>query len=120
MSLERINEERERRASKRFSIDCTIRYRILDDGPAGLSGTGRTVNLSSGGMLIVTDRLLPPGKRLEVEVDWPTPADANVTMKLIATCTVVRTEMGAIVLTALKISRHEFQTAGRSSKSTPE
>ena len=94
----------ERRASKRFSIDRTIRYRVMDDGPTGISGNGRTVNLSSGGILIVTDRLLSPGVQLEVEIDWPTPVDTEVALKLIAKCTVVRSEMGPIVLTALKMS----------------
>jgi c-di-GMP-binding flagellar brake protein YcgR len=104
--------QEERRASKRFSIDREIRYRVVDDGPTGISGTGRTVNLSSGGMLVVADRLLSPGLKLKIEMDWQISVDAKVKMKLVAFCTVVRADMGAIVLTALKITRHEFQSAG--------
>ena len=110
MSSEWQNNQRDRRASKRFSVERIVRYRILDDGYAGVSRIGKTVNLSSGGILIVTDRLLSPGMRLQVEVDWPPQMDATVSLKLVAMCTVVRSEIGATALAGLKITRHEFLT----------
>jgi hypothetical protein len=36
--------------------------------------------------------------------------DAPVSLKLVAMCTVVRSELGAIALAGLKITRHEFLT----------
>jgi hypothetical protein len=110
VSSEWQNNQRDRRASKRFSVDRIIRYRILGDGSAGVSGGGKTLNLSTSGMLIVTDRLLSPGMQLQVEVDWPLQEDAPVSLKLIAMCTVVRSEIGAIALAGLKITRHDFLT----------
>jgi len=97
----------ERRSSWRFLIECEIRYRVVD---VEVFSRGKTVNISTGGMLIVTDRLLPAGMQLQVEVDWPPLVDAAATLKLVAMCTVVRSEIGAIVLTAVKISRHEFRS----------
>ena len=71
MSSQRPNDQAERRASKRFSIQRTISYRVVGHGPVGASGSGKTVNMSSRGMLIVTDRILSPGWRLRVEVAGP-------------------------------------------------
>ena len=106
VSSEWQNNQRDRRASKRFSVERTVRYRILDDGSAGMSGVGKTLNISSAGMLIATERLLSPGMQLQVEIDWPLQKDARVSLKLIAMCTVVRSEIGATALAGLKIMRH--------------
>ena len=95
----------ERRSSWRFLIECEIRHRVVD---VEVFSRGKTVNISTGGMLIVTDRLLPAGMQLQVEVDWPPQMDASVSLKLVATCTVVRSELGATALAGLKIIRHEF------------
>jgi hypothetical protein len=65
----------ERRASKRFSIERRIRYRTLGRGSIGISDSGRTVNMSSVGMLITTDRVLSVGWCIEVEVDGPFQVD---------------------------------------------
>lgn len=97
----------ERRSSWRFLIEREIRYRVVG---VEVFSRGKTVNISTGGMLIVTDRLLPPGMQLQVEVDWPSQVDAAATLKLVALCTVVRSEIRAIALAGLKITRHEFQT----------
>lgn len=99
----------DRRASKRFSIERRIRYRTAGRGSIGISGSGRTVNMSSVGMLIATDRGLSVGWRIEVEVDGPFQVDDQVYWKLIVTGSIVRSESGAVPLVALKISRHEFR-----------
>ena len=48
------NLQPERRASERFLIERRIRYRGVGRS-VGISGTGKTVNMSSVGMLIATD-----------------------------------------------------------------
>jgi hypothetical protein len=105
----------ERRASKRYSIERTIHYRVVGRGPVGASGSGKTLNVSSGGVLIATDRVLSPGWRVEVEVDWPFQVADQVSRKLVVMGQTVRSENnGAVALTGLKISRHAFLTAGGS------
>jgi c-di-GMP-binding flagellar brake protein YcgR len=104
----RPNDQPERRASKRFSIERTISYRVVGHGPVGASGSGTTVNMSSGGMLIATDRILSPGWRVEVEVAGPFQVDDRVLLKLVIMGRIVRSESGAVTLAALKISRHPF------------
>jgi hypothetical protein len=104
------NLQPERRASKRFAIERRIRYRGAGRVAIGISVVGRTVNMSSVGMLIASDRDLPVGSRVELEVEGPFEVDDKVYWKLIVTGSVVRSETGAVTLVALKISSHEFRT----------
>jgi hypothetical protein len=104
------NLQPERRASKRFAIECRIRYRGVGRSSVGISGMGRTVNMSSVGMLIAIDRSLSVGSRVEVEVDGPFQVDDKVYWRLIVMGTVVRSQIGLTHLVGLKISSHEFQT----------
>jgi hypothetical protein len=75
-----------------------------------MSGTGKTVNMSSVGILISTDQILTPGWRVEVEVDGPFQIDDVVSPKLIATGRIVRAENVAVPRAAIKISSHAFKT----------
>ena len=80
------------------------------DGPADVSGTGRTVNISNGGILIVTDRPLSPGMRLEIEVDWPVIAADEGSLKLLIQGYIVRSKKNGVALAGVKILRHMFHT----------
>jgi hypothetical protein len=100
-------EQRERRASQRFPIERTISYRVVGHGSVGESGNGKTVNMSSGGILIVTDRPLSQGMLLEVEVDWPIAADEG-SLKLFVQGQIVRSKKNDVALAGLKILRHTF------------
>jgi len=110
VSSQPTNNQPERRASPRFGIECDIRYRIIGRG-AFEFGSGKTVNMSSGGILLTTDRVLSPGSQVEVEVDWPVKLDDWVSLKLIIMGQIVRSEKRAVVLVGVKISRHTFHTA---------
>lgn len=83
------------------------------DGPADVSGTGRTVDISSGGILIVTDRPLLPGMRLEIEVDWPLITTDEGSLKLSIQGRIVRSEENDVALAGVKILRHTFHTTSR-------
>lgn len=87
-----------------------VHYRILDRVPGKLDGTGITVDMSRNGLLFTTDDPLPPGRTLEVSVNWPVALDGVCPLKLVATGRVVRTS-GA--LTAMRIERYQFKTRGR-------
>jgi hypothetical protein len=64
--------------------------------------------MSSGGMLIATDRLLSPGWRVEVEVAGPFQIDDRVLLKLVLKGRILRSESGVVTLAALRISGHSF------------
>jgi hypothetical protein len=46
-------------------------------------GHGETVNISSKGILFVTDRVLALGRKVEVLVDWPVKLNEQVGLKFI-------------------------------------
>ncbi len=75
----------------------------------GESGSGTTVNLSSGGVLFQTEQALIPGKRLEMAISWPAQLDNRCALKLVARGRVVRCEKG---LAAVEIQQYEFRTVG--------
>jgi c-di-GMP-binding flagellar brake protein YcgR len=99
----------ERRASGRFRIEQEIRYRMLDRKNGNRCGSGRTLDMSSGGVLFTADESLPVGKRVELAVDWPARLDGRCALKFVATGPVVRTQAGAA---AIAIERYEFRTKG--------
>ena len=61
------------RDSKRFAIEQEAVYKILDLArlAAPESGTGITVDISSGGVPVNTKQSLPHGKHIEISVNWP-------------------------------------------------
>jgi hypothetical protein len=77
------------------------------------SGRGKTLNISSNGILVTTDRVLAPGLRLEVEVDWPAKLDGRVSLKLVVQGKIVRSTKNDVAVAGVKISRHTFHTASR-------
>ena len=111
MSSKRPNDQPERRASIRFSIERSISYRVVGRGPVGASGSGKTVNMSSGGMLIETEQVLIPGWRVEVEVSGPFQVDDQVFFKLFVTGKIIRSVSSLVPLAGFKISRHTFQVS---------
>jgi c-di-GMP-binding flagellar brake protein YcgR len=113
VSSQSTSEQLERRASKRFSIERTISYRVVSHDPVGASGSGKTVNISSGGILIVTDRPLSPGMRLEIEVDWPLMTAEVGSLKLFVEGQIVRSKRNDVALAGVKILRFTFHTTSR-------
>ncbi len=100
----------DRRNPGRFPIDREIRFRMTNRRNE-LVGAGRTVNMSSKGLLIRTEQRLLAGKRLEMAISWPAQLDHKCALKLIARGKVVRAEAG---MAAVSIEQYEFRTLGRS------
>lgn len=99
----------ERRAADRFPIEREVRYRILNKRNNHEEGTGRTINISSNGVLFTTDQILIPGKRLELSISWPAQLDNKCQLKLVARGRVTRLEQGRA---AIEIQQYEFRTQG--------
>jgi hypothetical protein len=113
VTLESLNDRRdstpERRTSDRFPIEREVRYRVLNKRSNHEEGAGRTVNISSSGILFTTDQLLVPGKRLELSISWPAQLDNKCQLKLVARGRVTRLEQGRA---AVEIQQYEFRTQG--------
>ena len=99
----------ERRRSDRFPIERDIRYDVTNRKLEGESGAGRTVNMSSNGVLFTTEALLIPGRRVELAISWPAQLNNTVALKLVARGRVVRSERGRA---AVEIQQYEFRTQG--------
>ncbi|MGC8793706.1 MAG: PilZ domain-containing protein [Bryobacteraceae bacterium] len=98
----------ERRAATRFPIQQEVRFKLFHRNGLAI-GLGKTVNMSSRGLLIETEHPLAPGDRLEVSVNWPVRLDNQCPLKLVATGRVVRAQPGKA---AILIERYEFRTQG--------
>lgn len=110
-SVRASKDKNERRSSDRFPIERDVRFRILSKKATDEAGTGKTVNMSSSGVLFTSDKILLPGKRLEISVSWPAQLDNVCPLKLVARGRVVRSESGT---TAIEIQQYEFRTQGGS------
>lgn len=102
-----VKDKNDRRASDRFPIEREVKYKLLSKKHAEEMGNGKTVNMSSNGVLFTTDQLLVPGRRLELNISWPAQLNASVALKLVARGRVVRYEEGRA---AMEIQQYEFRT----------
>lgn len=101
------NGHADRRHSDRFPIEREVRYKILSKRSAEETGDGRTVNISSSGVLFTADHVLLPGRRLELSISWPAQLNNKCALKLVARGRIVRFEDGRA---AMEIQQYEFRT----------
>ncbi len=106
MTTNRI--ENDRRHSDRFPIEREVRYKVLSKRSGEEAGEGRTLNMSSAGVLFTADHQLIPGKRLELAITWPAQLNNKCALKLVARGRVVRSQNG---MAALEIQQYEFRTS---------
>jgi hypothetical protein len=103
------NGERDRRTKRRFQIEQDIRYKMLYGQRIAETGTGKTINISSGGVCFTTETMLTPGMPIELSMNWPVLLNDSCPMKLMIYGCVIRTgDKGA----AVAIERYEFRTQG--------
>jgi hypothetical protein len=99
----------ERRLSRRFPIDQALSYRLKGQRP-NVTGEGRTVNLSSKGVLFTTGQILAKGSAVQVEINWPILLDDAQPLKLVARGPIVWCDGEKA---AMKIEGWEFHTRNR-------
>lgn len=99
----------ERRRSSRFPIERELRYKTLNQRTEALAGMGRTLNISSSGVLFTSDHDLPVGTRLEVSISWPAQLNDKCLLNLVARGRITRHTQGQL---ALQIQQYEFRTQG--------
>ena len=99
----------DRRGSDRFPIEREVKFKLLSKRIGEEAGAGTTINMSSGGVLLATDAMLLPGKRVEMAISWPAQLDNRCALKFVARGRVVRCEGGQA---AIEIQQYEFRTIG--------
>jgi hypothetical protein len=100
----------DRRNHRRYQIDLDLSFRDLA-GKLNYDGTGRIVNISSGGVLFVTTNPPPLSCSVELSVDWPCPGENGVSLSLRLIGRIVRASDGVV---AVQTTRHEFRNVARS------
>lgn len=90
-----------------MAIERELQYRVLGRKDGEVSGAGKTVNISSSGVIFTTAHTLLPGRRVELAIDWPAQLDDKCALKLIARGRVIRFEGDRA---AIEIMQHEFRT----------
>jgi hypothetical protein len=101
------NTQADRRHSDRFPIEREVRYRVLNKRSGEESGDGKTINISSSGVLFTAEHILLPGRRLELSINWPAQLNNRCALRLVARGRVVRFEDGRA---AIEIQQYEFRT----------
>lgn len=104
-------DDLDRRRSARYPIEREIRFvvssrRKTDNNEVG---SGRTINISSNGILFSTNQHITAGSRIKMAVDWPVKLENNCQLKLSAFGRVVRCDDGTA---AVEIEQYEFRTRG--------
>ena len=97
----------ERRGNSRFPVKEDVRYRVLQSKAVQVSGSGKTLDMSSGGILFTTSERLQPGRLVEIAVSWPARLHGTCPLQLVATGRVVRSDDDTA---AVRIERYEFKT----------
>ena len=94
----------ERRRSSRFPIERELRYKTLNQRAEILAGAGKTLNISSSGVLFTSDH------DLQVSISWPAQLNEKCLLNLVARGRVMRHIRGQL---ALQIQQYEFRTQSR-------
>ena len=101
----------EQRTTGRYPITLDVQYKMLSGERVGRVGCGRTLNISSGGVLLETDQLLPPSGVVELAIQWPFVLREVCSLKLVMRGRIVRLDYQNKA-TAVRAEFHEFRTAG--------
>jgi hypothetical protein len=99
----------DRRFDRRYAIALELRWKLVRRRKVLESGTGSTLDLSSGGVLFEAGRQLPVGLNVELSISWPALLHDLAPMQLAVSGRIVRTHGSR---TAILMSQHEFRTAG--------
>jgi hypothetical protein len=105
--------QNDRRHSDRFPIEREVRYRVLNKRGSDEAGEGKSLNISSSGVLFTSQHLLVPGRRMELSISWPAQLNDKCALKLVARGRVIRFERGR---TAVEIQQYEFRTQSATSE----
>jgi hypothetical protein len=97
----------DRRRTDRFPIESELRYKLVDGKGTSDTGLGRTLNMSSSGVLFTSEAQLPVGRRVELSVDWPAQLNENCGLKLVALGRIIRSSAEAA---AIRIDKYDFRT----------
>ena len=99
----------DRRGDRRYDLRLDLRWKLIRRRRILESGTGETVDFSSGGVLFQSERSLPTGLNVELAIAWPVLLHNTAQLQLVVTGRIVRSNG---TRTAIQMTQHEFRTVG--------
>jgi c-di-GMP-binding flagellar brake protein YcgR len=99
----------DRRRDRRYEVCLDVKWKLIRRRKVLDTGTGRTVDLSSGGILIEAERPLPVGLNLELSITWPVLLHEVAPLQLVVAGRIVRARGKHV---AIRKVQHEFRTVG--------
>jgi PilZ domain len=109
-TLSLIKRENERRNKFRFAMERDVRYKMADEGVVLAAGTGRTLDIGSGGVSFATEQPLEPGGYVELSISWPLLLNETCPIRLVVFGRILRCTRCVAVC---KIDKYEFRTQAR-------
>ena len=106
----------DRRADRRYRLSLDLWWKLVRRRKVMASGQGRTVDLSSGGILFVAGHALPVGIDVEMSISWPALFRNRHPMRLVALGRIVRSDGNRV---AIRLLQHEFQSAAEGAEIPP-
>jgi hypothetical protein len=99
----------DRRRDRRYGLELDLRWKLIRRRRVLESGEGRTLDVSSGGILFDAGRPLPAGLNVELSITWPVMLHNVAPLQLLVYGKIVRSDGRR---TAIRMMQHEFRTAG--------
>jgi hypothetical protein len=101
----------QRRAGVRFPIATDVAFQLIGRGSSHATGNGRSVNISSSGILVATKAPLPADAPIILQIAWPAKLNNTLALSLHVRGRTVRSDGN---FTAVAFARHEFRTRRKS------
>jgi hypothetical protein len=98
----------DRRADRRYPIAAELEYRIINRGNVVKIGLGRTIDISSAGVLFESEIALPRGLKVELIISWPSLPTTSKRIEIRAEGRTVRADHKC---TAVRIYKYTFRGA---------
>jgi hypothetical protein len=99
----------ERRKDRRYHLQLELKWKLIRRRRLLDTGTGRTIDVSSGGIRFDAGRPLPEGLNVELSISWPVLLRNVAPMQLVASGKIVRCDGREV---AIQTVQYEFRTAG--------
>ena len=96
----------DRRIQQRYPVALELEYKVMTGGAVIGSGTGKTGNISSGGVLFRTEDKLTAGPAVELSIRWPAVSESAPFVELRMSGRIVRSDANG---TAVEMRRYHFQ-----------
>ena len=99
----------DRRSDRRYELHLDVRWKLIRRRRILETGTGETIDFSSGGVLFQTERPMPVGLNIELSISWPVLLHNVAPLQLVVIGKIVRSSGNR---TAVRMTQHEFRTIG--------